>query len=399
MFLFCFSTENREEFEIKEKKKLIEDNKKQLFGERESFICKKYFLKKANCDILLKKAYVKGFFELELNEIVFLKEDKIKIRILLKNLILIEEDDENLITFENLYKLIFENKEKKKEREISKNNDININENLDDKEKYNINIERNIKNEKNKNKILKSKNLTLKYNNNNKDEILKLKIKKEIYEKEFLNEIFLKNIQKYEEKLKKNLKNFEELIKELKKLKIKEYIELLILIPNSHLTNDAMSSIIFLNENLFNFSFPEICEESIKYEINLNNRYQNLFRTNSLFTKYLSLYFKFFGQQYLTDNFSKFINKICNEDKNYEVNHGDDKKDLIEKNVKNIESLVLELFNLLIKSVDNIPIELKYILNILNYESDKKYENFGLISVGSLFFLRFLCPSFCIFKF
>jgi hypothetical protein len=190
------------------------------------------------------------------------------------------------------------------------------------------------------------------------------------------------------------LKEFEKFTNEVKKFDFEEYLKILLVIPNSVLKNDSIYPIFILNENIFDFSIHKLCYESIKLEILQNVRHPTLFRSNTILTKFLSFYFKLFGQIYLINNFNKFLNKICQEDENLEVNYNIlDDKDLISTNIKKIEKLVCELIQILIDSVKNIPLELKYVLNILKVECEKKYSGFGLISVGGVFFLRFLSPS------
>jgi hypothetical protein len=203
------------------------------------------------------------------------------------------------------------------------------------------------------------------------------------------------------ELMKKNqLIFYEKVIKEAKKLSVQEYVKILNIIPPLLLKNETINSIFIINESVFNFNSALISSELVANEISGCDSSGLLFRNNSFSTKYLILYFKFFGTNYLINHFSIFIQNLIQDDLNLDIDPLIKDEESIKNNISAITKCIYQIFEILINSIGDFPDHLKYLLYKIKIESEKKFKSnfilkkdFGDISVGALFFLRFLCPS------
>jgi hypothetical protein len=284
-----------------------------------------------------EKKFIKIKYKIEENQIKIM--EKFKNGIIFKDTTIIESQkkNENILTFEQVSQFYTKKEIKKPDEE-------------EDEEEEEIIV----------------------FKTNDEKIILKI-LKKD--KKLFFNETILKKFKNHELKSTPKLSDFEKFIHEIKSLSMTEYIKLIELVPNNILKVESIHPIFILNEVVFKIPTLRICHQSIYNEIETNNSFQTLFRSNSLPTKYLSLIFKLIGHDYLINNFSNFIKKICDEDLNSEVDSAVIKDpELVKKNIQNIENLFEELIEILNNSLKTFPLELIYILNKMKIESEKKYK-------------------------
>lgn len=137
----------------------------------------------------------------------------------------------------------------------------------------------------------------------------------------------------------------------------------------------------------------EIIEFVVETEVTQSETPTTLFRRNSLATKMIGSVLAVYGKKYLINLLSKFIQEMNKENKNLEVDPSKTKEEDAAKNMVEIIKLSSELIERIVKSVDDIPIEIRQITTILNDQCQKKYKNSIRIAIGGLIFLRFICPA------
>jgi hypothetical protein len=163
-----------------------------------------------------------------------------------------------------------------------------------------------------------------------------------------------------------------------------EIIGLFNICRNNSLSDDLIYSLFTLLPTVFNKNLIDFCKECVKIEIEKNTIFESVFRVNSIMSKSISQYFKIFGIEYVTQNFKDIINEICELNLNFEGSN-------LDENVSIFKKVLQKLFNIIFDTAILVPIQFVVILDELRKLSDQKFKNDGLIPVGGIFFLRFLC--------
>ena len=136
-------------------------------------------------------------------------------------------------------------------------------------------------------------------------------------------------------------------------------------------------------------------------EVELSDSMQTLFRGNSLGSKIMSFCFKIYGNGYLKSLLEPLLKPQLLEKPllsyvSYEVDSARlDKNEDIDENRKNLLSLTKKVFDAIISSLNEFPIQLKLMFNTLHKVLQKRYSNFSQSSsvIGTVIFLRFINPS------
>lgn len=131
---------------------------------------------------------------------------------------------------------------------------------------------------------------------------------------------------------------------------------------------------------------------------------QTLFRGNSLGSKIMAFCFKIYGNGYLKSLLEPLLKQLLDRPNlSYEVDQARlDKDEDIDENRKNLLSLTKRVFDAIISSSDQFPVQLKLMCKCLHRVLLKRYTNFSSQSnanqsagvIGTVLFLRFINPVF-----
>jgi len=135
-------------------------------------------------------------------------------------------------------------------------------------------------------------------------------------------------------------------------------------------------------------------EYFIRQEVEGSLHESTLFRSNSIAPKYVSEFAQFIGRDYLTSTVRPLINKICDSDVLMELNptrlNGDEAA--AKAGCENLLIACREWFDYIAGTADDCPIQIRQACSFLKKYVGAKFPGSTLISVGGLFFLRFVCP-------
>lgn len=136
----------------------------------------------------------------------------------------------------------------------------------------------------------------------------------------------------------------------------------------------------------------ELCKSAVSEEIKHSTTPGTLFRRNSFNSKLLTLYCRIHGQQYLHSTIKGIVNMICEENQCFEIDKGRLKSNGdVTKNGLMISRFIQAILQSIRKSSPSM--NLRLLFNYTMIESEKAFPNCGEMSVGGLFFLRFVNPA------
>jgi len=162
-------------------------------------------------------------------------------------------------------------------------------------------------------------------------------------------------------------------------------------IPNPQEVN-AISTIII---NTPGIKPTNVLKFVVEGEVNSNSSTATLFRRNTLASKLMTSCLNRFGKTYLQGILKPIIMNIC--DKNLFLEVDPDKlkdSDEISKNAERLIEVTEELVNVILKSVNSLPYEIREVAGILRKSVEKFMDpSIERQSVASLLFLRFITPS------
>ncbi|KAJ6253597.1 neurofibromin [Anaeramoeba flamelloides] len=148
--------------------------------------------------------------------------------------------------------------------------------------------------------------------------------------------------------------------------------------------------ILSLSKNI-TLQFLEI---SIIKEIDINEIENTLFRGNNLATKMMSFFAKRVGSVYLKGILNQVIDEIIDNDYSFEIREMKlTQFDNIEENLKSLSNYVSKILNIILNSVQYIPLYFRELCWKLFNLVSKKFPNAKYIVLSSFLFLRFICPS------
>lgn len=131
-------------------------------------------------------------------------------------------------------------------------------------------------------------------------------------------------------------------------------------------------------------------------EVELSDSMQTLFRGNSFGSKIMAFCFKIYGTGYLKSLLEPLLKQLFDKPLlSYEVDSARiDKNEDIDENRKNLLNLTKKVFDAIINSLNQFPIQLKLMCRCLNKVLQKRYSNFNQSAsvIGTILFLRFINP-------
>ncbi|KAJ5072726.1 fibronectin type iii domain-containing 3ba-related [Anaeramoeba ignava] len=212
-------------------------------------------------------------------------------------------------------------------------------------------------------------------------------------------------------------------MEELRKLVIhpdKKVIKALFSVIRPADADSLCRALIYLLENESQNSALDLIKERIIHEVGLITDPGTLFRSNSFASKFLAIYSKLYGLPYLYKTIGIEIYQICkeltdpvevsevkllqssnnNNNNNNKSKNPDDSDDSSDREINSVDvnrwRLLLSAQKVLYrlsKSLDFVPIEFREISRLLQKNVNEKFPQSKNISVGSFFFLRFVCPA------
>lgn len=132
----------------------------------------------------------------------------------------------------------------------------------------------------------------------------------------------------------------------------------------------------------------KLFEALLNHEIDNVSRSSDIFRRNSTLTKLLSNFAKDYGLNYLSETLTPFIEELDRNNIIFEVEKGGEPED-----AELFMEYLRKLVNVILNSINLMPLSFKYICTEIYNCVKQKFENAGLIAVGSFIFLRFFCPA------
>lgn len=123
-----------------------------------------------------------------------------------------------------------------------------------------------------------------------------------------------------------------------------------------------------------------------------------LFRGNTLLSKALDLYMKRIGQRYLEDTLKKKMREIAIYEPDCEVDPAKlSANSNLDKNWRRLLDLTEEVWQLIFKSAERCPMQLRVIFQHINSLARRRYRKSAptarYTSVSGFLFLRFFCPA------
>ncbi|KAJ5068670.1 ras gtpase-activating protein [Anaeramoeba ignava] len=128
---------------------------------------------------------------------------------------------------------------------------------------------------------------------------------------------------------------------------------------------------------------------TINRETNHTNNPQQLFRTNSIATKMMTIYSKLIGEDFLVSCLKKPIGELFKLKTEIKIRDKNEK----EKSLEILGHFLKLFFNSIFKKILKCPIEIQEICHQLNTSVQKKFSGYGLIAVSGFLFLRFFSPA------
>lgn len=133
----------------------------------------------------------------------------------------------------------------------------------------------------------------------------------------------------------------------------------------------------------------------ISEEVEATSAIETLFRSNSIETKVITVFTRKEGQQYLVSTLQSVLTQIINMNRDMEIfeNKIADKANL-DTNRQNVAEAFQMVFDRIMESASQIPWQIKYIQSFMIENVKLKFPNLDRSHcAGSIFFLRFVCPS------
>lgn len=163
---------------------------------------------------------------------------------------------------------------------------------------------------------------------------------------------------------------------------------------------DIARSILILLEsssNHRNIEAMKLLDWIVEYEVNNTPRIGTLFRSETMCTKLMGLFFSTKGKKYLVQVLSTPVQQYLSSSLNLEIdpNKGVDINQL-ETNMINLKYHTNLFLQAILESISYCPVELKHILEILRISTSRKFggtEGCDRIAVAGYTFLRFFCPA------
>ena len=137
-------------------------------------------------------------------------------------------------------------------------------------------------------------------------------------------------------------------------------------------------------------------------EVELSDSMQTLFRGNSLGSKIMAFCFRIYGNSYLKSLLEPLLKRLLDKPLiSYEVDQARlDKNEDIDENRKNLLDLTKKVFDAIINSLNQFPIQLRLMCRCLHKVLLKRYTNLSSQTgahqsvgvIGTVLFLRFINP-------
>ena len=130
-------------------------------------------------------------------------------------------------------------------------------------------------------------------------------------------------------------------------------------------------------------------------EVEMADCYQTILQGNSLPTKIMSFCFKLYGSHYLYNLFAPILAKMFIADlRSYEVDPSRiEQHEQLEENRKNLRLLTQDVFQAIIDSSSQFPIQLTILCSCLFQVVQQRFPQHPLQAVSTVIFLRFLNPA------
>jgi hypothetical protein len=128
-------------------------------------------------------------------------------------------------------------------------------------------------------------------------------------------------------------------------------------------------------------------------EIMSATSYSDILRRNSFASRCLSAFGRTIGLPHLVKTLRPILTEIRDSEANFEVEKIALTDSDAEQNLNNFMHYLKKLVHVIISSIDDIPLEFKYVCKKISEAVDKKFTNSRLIAVGSFIFLRYFCPA------
>ncbi|KAJ3429634.1 ras gtpase-activating protein [Anaeramoeba flamelloides] len=130
-------------------------------------------------------------------------------------------------------------------------------------------------------------------------------------------------------------------------------------------------------------------------EVQKTDRSRNLFRCNSISTKLLTVFSKYYGKEYVKKVLNEPVLSIIEDCENLEVDDvlvEEDQGDL-KYNQEKLKTKVKFFFEKIFSSSEDCPKIIKEICRYIRNIVKKKFPEMELTSIGAFLFLRFICPA------
>ncbi|XP_013381612.1 neurofibromin-like [Lingula anatina] len=132
-------------------------------------------------------------------------------------------------------------------------------------------------------------------------------------------------------------------------------------------------------------------------EVEVADCMQTLFRGNSLASKIMAFCFKMYGQKYLRELLSPYLEEMFMSDKqcvSYEVDPARlEGCESIEDNRRHLMLLTQKVFNAIMASSQKFPPQLRNMCHCLNQVVSCRFPDSATAAVGTVIFLRFINPA------
>lgn len=131
----------------------------------------------------------------------------------------------------------------------------------------------------------------------------------------------------------------------------------------------------------------------VKEEILSGNNYADILRRNSFASKSLSSFGRAKGNEYLISTLRPILLEIRDSELDLEVEKVDEEDPVSLQNLNNFMHYLKKLVNVIIKSINEFPVEFRAVCKTISQCVQDKFPNYRIIAVGSFIFLRFFCPA------
>lgn len=132
----------------------------------------------------------------------------------------------------------------------------------------------------------------------------------------------------------------------------------------------------------------KLFESLLRDEIHRISRSCDIFRSNSILTKLVSVLAKDSGLRYLKNTLENFTREMIDQNVVFEI----EKETGSERDANLFMHWFERLMNLIFDSVSEAPRSFRYLCHEIYQQVKARYQDAALIAVGSFVFLRFFCP-------